>query len=356
MNRPSLRPAEAYLDALESVGPSRILLGRRGVFTENNGPPRARATALEHDQRPPAELRLKAADTETGQVAWFGLVEEHGHPAIMGLRLAVSAGSIAEAETIVCRSMEFGPFPSIETYVAPRPRMLADVPAAERVPRDRMIAVANGYFETLELNDGTLHTQFTDDCDRIENGLQTTNNPHIDGYPIAAMGCAEQFRLGQYIYDDRLRGRRFPLVDEEKGIVPRRGVHRSHRQGRRRDLDRRRDQDQVGVPLPAQLRADGDVQDRRRAGSPGVEAVFITVPVQHALAVGRLTMERLVLHEYARSGNCYKIRLTAAHVGAALERREYDIMQGETAHARVPRAHQRQRTHPGAAGRRPLSA
>ncbi len=41
-------------------------------------------------------------------------------------------------------------------------------------------------------------------------------------------------------------------------------------------------------------------------------------------------MERLVLHEYARSGNCYKIRLTAAHVGATLERREYDIMQGET--------------------------
>ena len=41
-------------------------------------------------------------------------------------------------------------------------------------------------------------------------------------------------------------------------------------------------------------------------------------------------MERLVLHEYARSGNCYKIRLTAAHVGVVLERREYDIMQGET--------------------------
>ena len=41
-------------------------------------------------------------------------------------------------------------------------------------------------------------------------------------------------------------------------------------------------------------------------------------------------METLVLHEYARSGNCYKIRLTAAHVGAELARREYDIMQGET--------------------------
>jgi len=38
----------------------------------------------------------------------------------------------------------------------------------------------------------------------------------------------------------------------------------------------------------------------------------------------------MILHEYAASGNCYKIRLTAAHLGVALERREYDIMAGET--------------------------
>jgi glutathione S-transferase len=41
-------------------------------------------------------------------------------------------------------------------------------------------------------------------------------------------------------------------------------------------------------------------------------------------------MEKLVLHEYALSGNCYKIRLTAALVGRPLERRQYDIMKGET--------------------------
>ena len=40
--------------------------------------------------------------------------------------------------------------------------------------------------------------------------------------------------------------------------------------------------------------------------------------------------ERLVLHEYAPSGNCYKVRLTAALLGLALERRGYDIMKGET--------------------------
>ena len=40
--------------------------------------------------------------------------------------------------------------------------------------------------------------------------------------------------------------------------------------------------------------------------------------------------ERLVLHEYASSGNCYKVRLAAACVQARLERREYDILKGET--------------------------
>jgi glutathione S-transferase len=40
--------------------------------------------------------------------------------------------------------------------------------------------------------------------------------------------------------------------------------------------------------------------------------------------------ERLILHEYSASGNCYKVRLTAAHLGLELERREYDILKGET--------------------------
>jgi glutathione S-transferase len=41
-------------------------------------------------------------------------------------------------------------------------------------------------------------------------------------------------------------------------------------------------------------------------------------------------MGPLTLHEYARSGNCYKVRLTAALLGLPLERREYDILKGET--------------------------
>lgn len=39
---------------------------------------------------------------------------------------------------------------------------------------------------------------------------------------------------------------------------------------------------------------------------------------------------QLILHEDARSGNCYKIRLTAAHLELPLTRRNYDILAGET--------------------------
>jgi len=162
---------------------------------------------------------LKMADPATGQVAWFGVVEEHGHPAIMALRLRIEGDRIAEAESIVTRKVENSPFPSIDSYIEPRPLMLADVAPERRNSREEMIALSNGYFDTLQLNDGTIRTRFADDCERIENGLQTTHNESFPNYPIAAYGCREQFELGQYKYDDRLRARRFPLVDEEKGLV-----------------------------------------------------------------------------------------------------------------------------------------
>jgi len=38
----------------------------------------------------------------------------------------------------------------------------------------------------------------------------------------------------------------------------------------------------------------------------------------------------MILHEQMESGNCYKIRLTAAFLGTPIELREYDITKGET--------------------------
>ena len=212
--------AEAYLDALEAKDPARLPWADDAVFTENNVRLEIGDGLWNTISARRRSYDLKSADAAAGQVSWFGIVEEHGVPAIMALRLQIAGDRIAEAETIVCRKVDLSPFPGIDTYIVPRPLMLAEVPAAQRSPREQMIAIANGYFDTLQMNDGTLHAEFTDDCERIENGVQTTNNAQAFGdYPIAGLGCAEQFRKGHFRFDDRLRDRRFPLVDEDKGLV-----------------------------------------------------------------------------------------------------------------------------------------
>lgn len=211
--------AETYLSALVARDVAALKLAPGVVFTENNVQIRLGDGLWNTITARRDYYDLKCADLTTGQVSWIGIIEERGHPAIMMMRLAVTAdGALSEIETIINREHEFGPFPNFDGYDTPRPLLLADVPEDQRSSREELIRVANGYFDTIELNDGTLHTEFTDECNRIENGLQTTNT-QIEGYPIASMGTADQFRLGQYIYDDRLRDRRYPLVDEEKGIV-----------------------------------------------------------------------------------------------------------------------------------------
>jgi hypothetical protein len=67
------------------------------------------------------------------------------------------------------------------------------------------------------MNDGTIRTKFDPECARTENGQSTTSGTFENA--VAAQGCEAQFKLGLYKYDDRVRGRRFELVDEEHGIV-----------------------------------------------------------------------------------------------------------------------------------------
>ena len=164
------------------------------------------------------EYRLRFADPATGHVGYFGTVREYLEESAFTVRLRIdSDGRIAEAEMVVVRQSDSG-----IRFENPRywdkPILLAK--AESPVPRAAAIQLANGYFDTLQLNDGTIHTRFHPDCNRVENGVQTTRNPEFSKIvPVAALGCEEQFRMGNYRYDDRLRARRFPLVDEERGLV-----------------------------------------------------------------------------------------------------------------------------------------
>lgn len=164
------------------------------------------------------DYRLRFADPQNREVGFFGVTHEDREQSGYTLRLKIdAAGAVAEAETIVVRQSDYGiKFDNPRYWDKPVLTADAEIPT----PRDAMIALADGYFSTLERNDGTIRTTFHPDCNRVENGVQTTHNPDFAKIvPVAALGCEEQFRMGNYRYDDRLRGRRFPLVDEERGLV-----------------------------------------------------------------------------------------------------------------------------------------
>jgi hypothetical protein len=161
---------------------------------------------------------LRFADPQTGAVGFYGVVRETDTDSPFAVRLKVRGGLITEAETIVARPQEAG-VPFVTAKIEPLPILNELVPEAARSSRERLIAVANGYFDTIQLNDGTMHTAFTDNCNRREDGFQTTNRTDTTWGEITRLGCGQQFKLGWYRYDDRLRARRFLIVDRERGLV-----------------------------------------------------------------------------------------------------------------------------------------
>lgn len=208
---------DAYLAALANRDPAAAPLAAEVFNTENNValPPGDgcwnTVTALD-----PYQLRV--ADPQAGQVAVFTAIEETDALNPCCIRLAVNpAGRITGVETVVARNKDEG-FPFGPQFFTVKPVLEAIIPPAERASREELIRVANGYFETIERNDGTIRTKFWPHCNRVENGVQTTNNADFP-LPVARLGCEEQFALGWYRYDDELRGRRYPLVDVERGIV-----------------------------------------------------------------------------------------------------------------------------------------
>jgi hypothetical protein len=205
-----------YLAALSDRAPSRLDWTANVRSSENNvmiEPGDGIWATIERI----GDYKLRFADPVTGQVGYFGTVIEPLEESAFCMRLkATPAGAIAEVEMVIVRNSEYGMVLQGPRFWS-KPILEADAEAPSS--REEMQRLANGYFDTLQLNDGTIRTRFHPDCNRVENGVQSTNNPEFKQIPSAALGCEEQFRLGIYRYDDELRARRFPLIDEERGLV-----------------------------------------------------------------------------------------------------------------------------------------
>jgi hypothetical protein len=209
----------AHMTALESRNYAALPLAADVMFTENNvvlplGQGLWR-TADDADDN-----GLAVADETTGHAAWFGSLRENGNPVFYAVRIHVSGGLIDEIESVVHRRTAlpapFGDWENMQHFN----EFYEELPESERRPRERMLAIADAYFDTVELNDGQVFAPFSEDCSRLENGISTTA-PQPGAQASAAniaSGCRAQFELGLYRINKRIR-RDLPLVDVRRGVV-----------------------------------------------------------------------------------------------------------------------------------------
>lgn len=165
------------------------------------------------------------SDPEARQVAAITTITENGIGAIYLVRLKVyEVGKISEIETQITRDP--GGVALYEELGRPEPEWFETVPETERIPREKLISQTNKYYTGMQGNDPNGdYTFFDKDCNRLEDGLQTTNvktgDPygHSNGTTFASLTCEEQFQTGFLGCVTKIRERHFPVADEERQAV-----------------------------------------------------------------------------------------------------------------------------------------
>src|ERR1700728_876727 len=211
-----------YLAGLAARDPSKVPFAADVKFTENTAKLKI-GEGFWQTANGVGTFKLYFAEPEAGEAGFIGTMREWDNPVIFCLRLKVSGGKSSEVEDFVGRVACAGK--SLEGKLQ-NPLFSEAVPAAERATREELVKTANLYFSGLQNNDGKGVYPFADDCNRIENGMQTTNNPELaktepdsPGNAILGLGCEAQFKTGFFKIVTQIRERRFVIVDRERGLA-----------------------------------------------------------------------------------------------------------------------------------------
>jgi hypothetical protein len=226
---------DLYMEALIAHKPGQIPLAPRVKNTED-GVRLEPGDGFWRTAMGKGSYRLFNTDPETGQVVFMGTMREVPNLAvIIMIRLKVANRQITEIENFVVRDAVAAK--AFEDRGRPAELFTATIPPAQRATRAALIQAANSYFSGLQRNDGKGTYNLAPDCDRFQNGTQTTNrtsplpapppagrgavapapDPLLDR--IVRMSCLDQFKSGFYNFVTRVRDRRFVAVDRERGLV-----------------------------------------------------------------------------------------------------------------------------------------
>jgi hypothetical protein len=215
---------EKYLSALSAHDSSSLPVTDGTVYVENSQflP---LDTGLWRTAGAPGKYRHTFSDHSNGQVGTITTLTENGQQIIYVVRLKIEEnGTISEIESQVTRDAVGAQ--RYENMTVPEAVWLEPVPVTQRIPRARLIAQTDKYYSGMERNDPHGNYSFFDkDCNRLEDGLQTTNQKNGDPYghsndtAFTSLGCEAQFQTGFLGFVTKIRDRRYAVVDEERQAV-----------------------------------------------------------------------------------------------------------------------------------------
>src|SRR5262245_25361659 len=210
-----IKTADDYLAALVAHDPSDVKLAANLKFVENAERRNAGEGLWKTASAAPSAFALHVPDPVSGQIGFIGMMEESGKPIQLGLRLKVENGAITEAEHLVVRSFNGDSLANLKT---PRPGLLTEIPAAQRSPREVLLAIGMTYYDSIEQSSGDA-TPFADDCERRENGMITAGGggAGLDGEP--RLGSHAQMDSRVFTYIDSIDFRRVWIADPVTGLV-----------------------------------------------------------------------------------------------------------------------------------------
>lgn len=216
---------DQYLAGLAKNDPSGVPLAKDAVLVENTEKTPIGEGLWKTATGGPTDFKIIVADADTGEVTFMGVIEENKKPTIAAIRLKVVDHRIKEIDHLVVHSDGSPLSPNMSKV---RPALLERQPKMERVSREKMIEVANSYYEAIVQDNGDV-APFADECQRRENGMITANNqeplPEDANEMMQAMAafgkmkCGEQLSTGVMSYITDITDRRVFAVDEEKGLV-----------------------------------------------------------------------------------------------------------------------------------------
>jgi hypothetical protein len=206
---------DAYFAALKANNPQALPQAARARITENGSEKKLADTFWASAEDTP--YRFDIVNPRRGDTGTEAVVRNaDGSKTMFMVRLKVQNGAITEIETIKANQGEADRLWGPDQLVAVSPALKQSIRIPERDSYYDLIGTAESYWRAFQTN-GTPNyrkARLAPDSVRFENGFQTTGVMRDGRFNDTARGFDEGAFLGRNIWD-----RRYPVVDEERGIV-----------------------------------------------------------------------------------------------------------------------------------------